>query len=70
MPKSNIKFQNALQQKNATQKRKIGTLLTFLTKQREILQDFTRHCWHAGMLLHLCLKGRLNILRAGITFDT
>ena len=34
MSKSNIKFQNV--PKNATIKRKITTLLTFLTKQRKI----------------------------------
>ena len=34
MPKSNIKFQNV--PKNANRKRKIATLLTFLTKQRKI----------------------------------
>ena len=35
---SNIKFQNVL--KNVTKKRKCVTLLTFSSKQREILQTF------------------------------
>ena len=38
MPQSNIKFQNVL--KNATKTRKIGPLLTLLTKQRKIWQRF------------------------------
>ena len=39
IPKSNIKFQNVKKEKN-TKKPKIATLLTFLPKQRKILQRF------------------------------
>ena len=59
MLKGNIDFQNVL--RNATKKREIATLLTFLTKQRkffakifaEIGNFWHQHCLHVCTFLNL-----------------